>query len=285
MLTPLLISFGILAILVYKLYGGPQDKDRLQVFLSAVVCTWFSIGHFANPDSPRVVTKVVEFAAPVSVPIVTSRTHHDDTAKIDPSLIHSSESSLDCEAPIMPAEMHSPGCNGGCVGYSSAPSNVCSYTGAHECIGTVKQKIRRAVATIYHPLHTSYVVVDDDGRKPDFRWPVRGRIVKTFSDGGDGINIAIPVGTEVRAVEDGVVSFAGAELAGYGNLILIRHPSGFVTAYAHNSELTVARGDKVTRGQTIAKSGQTGQVASPQLHFELRKGSTPVDPTLYLAGI
>ena len=83
----------------------------------------------------------------------------------------------------------------------------------------------------------------------------------------------------------GVVAYAGSELKGYGNLVLIRHPNGFVTAYAHNGDITVKRGDQVTRGQTIAKSGQSGNVSSPQLHFELRKGSTPVDPTNYLAGL
>jgi murein DD-endopeptidase MepM/ murein hydrolase activator NlpD len=74
-------------------------------------------------------------------------------------------------------------------------------------------------------------------------------------------------------------------LKGYGNLVLIRHPNGFVSAYANNGELSVKRGENVKRGQIIAKSGQSGNVSSPQLHFELRKGSTPVDPTSYLAGL
>jgi murein DD-endopeptidase MepM/ murein hydrolase activator NlpD len=119
-----------------------------------------------------------------------------------------------------------------------------------------------------------------------FRWPARGRIIQGFSSGGnDGINIAVPEGTPVKAAEDGQVAYAGSELKGYGNLVLIRHSNGFVTAYAHNGELDVKRGDTVKRGQTIAKSGQTGNVGSPQLHFELRKGATPVDPTNYLAGL
>ena len=83
----------------------------------------------------------------------------------------------------------------------------------------------------------------------------------------------------------GVVAYAGSELKGYGNLVLIRHPNGYVSAYAHNGAVAVKRGETVKRGQTIAKSGQSGNVASPQLHFELRKGSTPVDPTGYLAGL
>jgi murein DD-endopeptidase MepM/ murein hydrolase activator NlpD len=121
---------------------------------------------------------------------------------------------------------------------------------------------------------------------PEFRWPARGRIIQGFKVGGnDGINIAVPEGTSVKAAESGVVAYAGNELKGYGNLVLIRHPNGFVSAYANNGELEVKRGDQVKRGQIIAKSGQSGNVASPQLHFELRKGSTPVDPTSYLAGL
>ena len=121
---------------------------------------------------------------------------------------------------------------------------------------------------------------------PEFRWPARGRIIQGFRSGGnDGINIAVPEGTAVKAAEDGVVKYAGNELKGYGNLILIQHPNGFVSAYANNSELDVKRGDTVKRGQTIAKAGQTGNVTTPQVHFELRKGSTPVDPTGYLAGL
>ena len=122
--------------------------------------------------------------------------------------------------------------------------------------------------------------------RPEFRWPARGRIIQGFSSGGnDGINISVPEGTQVKAAENGVVAYAGNELKGYGNLVLIRHPNGFVSAYAHNGQLDVKRGDQVKRGQTIARSGQSGNVGSPQLHFELRKGSTPVDPTNYLAGL
>ncbi|WP_245257396.1 LysM peptidoglycan-binding domain-containing M23 family metallopeptidase [Methylocapsa acidiphila] len=125
-----------------------------------------------------------------------------------------------------------------------------------------------------------------DAANPEFRWPARGRIIQAFKPGGnDGINIAVPEGTSVKAAESGVVAYAGNELKGYGNLILIRHPNGFVTAYANNGDIEVKRGDTVKRGQTIAKSGQSGNVASPQLHFELRKGATPVDPTQYLAGL
>jgi murein DD-endopeptidase MepM/ murein hydrolase activator NlpD len=122
---------------------------------------------------------------------------------------------------------------------------------------------------------------------PTFRWPVRGRVITGFGpkpngQHSDGIDLAVPEGTAVRASEDGVVAYAGSELKGYGNLILVRHANGFVTAYAHASELMVKRNDEVRRGQVIAKSGQSGSVTSPQLHFEIRKGSAPVDPAQYL---
>jgi len=125
------------------------------------------------------------------------------------------------------------------------------------------------------------------GNSLAFRWPVKGRVIanfgsKTNGQQNDGINLAVPEGTAVRAAEDGVVAYAGSELKGYGNLILIRHSNGFVTAYAHASEIMVKRNDPVRRGQVIAKSGQTGTVASPQLHFEIRKGSAPVDPMPHL---
>jgi murein DD-endopeptidase MepM/ murein hydrolase activator NlpD len=127
---------------------------------------------------------------------------------------------------------------------------------------------------------------DAAGTEPEFRWPARGRIIQGFKAGGnDGINISVPAGTSVRAAESGVVVYAGDGLKGYGNLVLIKHPNGFVTAYGDNAELEVKRGETVKRGQVIAKSGDTGNVNSPQLHFELRKGSTPVDPTNYLAGL
>jgi murein DD-endopeptidase MepM/ murein hydrolase activator NlpD len=121
---------------------------------------------------------------------------------------------------------------------------------------------------------------------PEFRWPARGKIIQGFKAGqSEGISIAVPEGTAVKAAEGGTVAYSGSELKGYGNLVLIKHPNGFVSAYAHNGELMVKRGEVVKRGQTIAKSGQSGNVSSPQLQFQLRKGSTPVDPTNYLAGL
>ena len=120
------------------------------------------------------------------------------------------------------------------------------------------------------------------------RWPVKGKIISEYGakpNGlkNEGINLAVPEGTGVRAAESGVVAYAGNELKGYGNLVLIRHEGGWVTAYAHAKELFVKRGDIVKRGDVIAKAGQTGSVSSPQLHFEVRKGATAMDPLKFLA--
>jgi len=125
------------------------------------------------------------------------------------------------------------------------------------------------------------------GALPSFRWPVKGRVIaafgsKTSGAQNDGINLAVPEGTPIKAADDGVVAYAGNELKGYGNLVLVRHANGYVSAYANASELLVKRGDTVKRGQVIAHAGQTGNVTSPQLHFEIRKGSTPVDPMQFL---
>lgn len=120
-----------------------------------------------------------------------------------------------------------------------------------------------------------------------FLWPLRGKIVSGYGakDGGlfnDGINIAAKRGESVVAAGDGVVVYAGNEIRGFGNLVLIKHAKGWMTAYAHNDRLLVRRGERVRRGQPIAKAGSSGGVASPQLHFEVRKGSRAVDPVKYL---
>ncbi|UOM34711.1 peptidoglycan DD-metalloendopeptidase family protein [Acuticoccus sp. I52.16.1] len=120
-----------------------------------------------------------------------------------------------------------------------------------------------------------------------FGWPLRGAILVGFGkqasgDRNDGINLAAPVGTPVHAAGNGKVIYAGNELEGYGNLVLIQHDGDWVSAYAHNSELKVSRGDTVKKGQAIAAVGSTGSVDKPQLHFELRRSSTPVDPLPHL---
>lgn len=120
-----------------------------------------------------------------------------------------------------------------------------------------------------------------------FSWPLKGRLLSSYGTKAkglhnDGINIAAPRGTTVKASENGVVAYAGNEIRGFGNLLLVKHTGGWVTAYAHNDKLLVKRGDKVKKGQSIAQVGSTGSVSSPQLHFELRKGSSAVDPKKYL---
>jgi murein DD-endopeptidase MepM/ murein hydrolase activator NlpD len=153
------------------------------------------------------------------------------------------------------------------------------------------QKARLASAGGAEPAEAEPAIkaAEATGGLPSFRWPVRGRVIagygaKTDGKQNDGINVAVPEGTPVKAAEDGVVAYSGNELKGYGNLVLVRHSNGYVTAYAHASELMVKRGDTIKRGQIIAKSGQTGEVGSPQLHFEIRKGSSPVDPQKFLNG-
>jgi murein DD-endopeptidase MepM/ murein hydrolase activator NlpD len=122
---------------------------------------------------------------------------------------------------------------------------------------------------------------------PLFTWPVSGRIISTFGPaaGGthnDGINIAAPEGTTVAAAEGGTIAYAGNELRGFGNLLLIKHDGGWVTAYAHNQVLLVKKGDHVRRGQAIARVGSTGGVNGAQLHFELRNGTKAIDPLDHL---
>ena len=122
-----------------------------------------------------------------------------------------------------------------------------------------------------------------------FIWPVEGKLMSGYGSKGDGlnndgINIAAPRGAPVYAAAPGVVAYAGNEIRGFGNLLLIQHPDGWMTAYAHNEKLLVKRGDKVTQGQQIGAVGATGNVMSPQLHFEIRRGKRAVDPLEQLGG-
>ena len=124
-------------------------------------------------------------------------------------------------------------------------------------------------------------------RKTKFIWPVQGTVVSNFGIVGkgrknDGINIKAAMGTNVKAADKGVVAYAGNELKGFGNLILIKHSDGYITAYAHNQHLYVKKGQKVLRGEKIATVGSTGSVNFPQLHFEVRAGKKAVNPRSYL---
>jgi murein DD-endopeptidase MepM/ murein hydrolase activator NlpD len=182
---------------------------------------------------------------------------------------------------------------GGHVGIAAAvpPADARIASPPMQRIAAVEppQTTRVATASVMPEPEPVTKLAEPAGAMPSFRWPVRARVIAGFGPKpnglqNDGINLAVPEGTPIKSAEDGVVAYAGNELKGYGNLVLVRHAHGFVTAYAHASEILVKRGDQVKRGQVIVKSGQTGNVSSPQLHFEIRKGSTPVDPTQYLNG-
>lgn len=122
----------------------------------------------------------------------------------------------------------------------------------------------------------------------DFSWPLQGRVVWEYGaraggERNDGINIAANEGEKIRAAGDGTVTYAGSDLKNYGNLVLIRHDNGYATVYAHAENFIVSKGDHVARGQVIGYVGQTGDVSSPQLHFEIRRGARePLDPRTVL---
>lgn len=161
--------------------------------------------------------------------------------------------------------------------YSTAQSSASSASSA-------------AVKTAYTPAKSVPVTdsyVAPKARKTKFDWPVKGTIISGYGNLGsgrknDGINIKAALGTNVKAADSGTVAYAGNELKGFGNLILIKHPDGWITAYAHNDRLFVKKGQKVSRGEKIATVGSTGSVTTPQLHFEVRSGKKAVNPRPYL---
>jgi len=116
-----------------------------------------------------------------------------------------------------------------------------------------------------------------------FAWPVSGRVIKRFGPGAsgernDGINIAVPLGTPILAAADGVVAYAGTAIAALGGLVIVKHGGGWTSIYGYAARLSVQRGQSVKRGQPIATSGETGSTDRPAVHFELRRGRTPIDP-------
>jgi murein DD-endopeptidase MepM/ murein hydrolase activator NlpD len=171
-----------------------------------------------------------------------------------------------------------------------APHKLAKREATHREVATADSDSAFKASTAPPPVQQAPVkMAEPVAALPSFRWPVRGRVITGFGPKpnglqNDGIDLAVPQGTPVKAADDGVVAYAGNELKGYGNLVLIRHSNGYVTAYAHASEILVRRGETVKRGQVIAKSGETGSVKSPELHFEIRKGATPVDPAQFLKG-
>jgi murein DD-endopeptidase MepM/ murein hydrolase activator NlpD len=137
------------------------------------------------------------------------------------------------------------------------------------------------------PAPKSFPIVQTENALTEFLWPTKGKIVSQFGpkQGGlynDGINIAAKEGASIKAADKGEVVYSGNELRGYGNLVLVKHANGFVTAYAHAQKIVVKKGDEVEKGQTIAYVGNTGHVSKPQLHFSIRKGRKALDPQKYL---
>ena len=161
---------------------------------------------------------------------------------------------------------------------SSQPS-MSKTTAKAQSANTKAPTTKTAVKETYTPPASN--------RKTKFMWPVRGTVISGYGNLGkgrknDGINIKASLGTAVQAADSGTVAYSGNELKGFGNLILIKHTDGWITAYAHNDKLLVKKGQKVTRGEKIATVGSTGSVTIPQLHFEVRAGKKAVNPRSYL---
>jgi murein DD-endopeptidase MepM/ murein hydrolase activator NlpD len=137
------------------------------------------------------------------------------------------------------------------------------------------------------PVPPNAPVVEPKAFAGRFSWPLSGPLLRRFGPLGngrvsEGINIAVPAGTPIRAAADGVVAYAGDAIAVFGGLILIKHGSGWITAYGHTQTILVTRGQTVRRGEIIARAGESGSVDQPQLHFEIRDKRKPVDPLKYL---
>ncbi len=170
---------------------------------------------------------------------------------------------------------------------TARPGPGATFTGASDDLGAAHPRMKprpvslpEAPETPPMPLKGTPPVSAATG---SFVWPAEGRVVAAFgpqADGlqNDGINIAAPLGAPVRAAQDGTVVYASNEIKGYGNLVLIKHEDGVITAYAHADALLVKRGDTVQRGQVVARVGRSGNVDAPQLHFEVRRAGQAIDP-------
>lgn len=169
---------------------------------------------------------------------------------------------------------------GAAEGQVGAPPRQIAATHEAEPVSYLPVEKRRedvTVASLPAPTHAE-----------SFEWPLQGRIISAFGakmngERNDGINIASDYGIPIHAAAAGTVTYAGNELKGYGNLVLIKHDDGYVTAYAHAENLVVNRGEIVRAGQVIGYVGDTGGVPAPQLHFEIRRGKVPVDPLTLLS--
>ncbi|THD36720.1 MAG: M23 family metallopeptidase [Sphingomonas sp.] len=157
-------------------------------------------------------------------------------------------------------------------------------TGGGEPAIPETERAPRAASVVRRPLPSSVPIATPGALNGPFLWPVStGNVVKRFGAGAsgernDGIKIAVPVGTSIKAVADGVVIYTATSVAGLGGLVMVKHGDGWTSVYGHASRILVQRGQAVRRGQSIALSGDTGFADRPELHFELRKGRVPVDP-------
>ena len=183
-----------------------------------------------------------------------------------------------------------PGTVAGTTPLSSAAERAAAFkldvddilTGGEPALAS-NQEPAKPSATPRRVLPPTAVVAAPARLRSGFAWPVDGRVVKRFGNGSsgernDGIKIAVPVGTPIKATADGVVAYVGDGIAALGGLVIVKHGDGWTSVYGHASKLMVQRGQSVKRGQTLALSGQTGFADRPELHFELRRGRTPVDP-------
>ena len=176
---------------------------------------------------------------------------------------------------------------------NTKPSTIKRWSWTSSSSSSTTQKTSTKAQKSVTPKYTSrkssssYYTPPPANRKTKFAWPVQGRVVSSFGSIGkgrnnDGINIKAAKGVAVKAADGGTIAYAGNELKGFGNLILIKHNDGWITAYAHNDKLLVRKGQKVRRGEKIATVGTTGGVNTPQLHFEIRRGKKAVNPKSYL---
>lgn len=183
-----------------------------------------------------------------------------------------------------------PGASAGATPLSGAAERAAAFkldvddilTGGEPALAS-NQEPAKPSATPRRVLPPTAVVAAPARLRSGFAWPVDGRVVKRFGSGSsgernDGIKIAVPVGTPIKATADGVVAYVGDGIAALGGLVIVKHGDGWTSVYGHASKLMVQRGQSVKRGQTLALSGQTGFADRPELHFELRRGRTPVDP-------
>ena len=167
------------------------------------------------------------------------------------------------------------------------PGSVGNAPSYSESVSTQTKVTSSSAKAKTQPVVTSTKARPTAYRKNKFAWPVKGTVISRYGAIGkgrsnDGINIKAPLGTTVKAADAGKVAYVGNELKGFGNLILIQHDDGWITAYAHNNSFLVRKGQRVQKGTPIAKVGSTGGVNTPQLHFEVRSGKKPLNPLAYL---